>query len=83
MAVKRVEIAVLADDAEEEAVPLVSAFVQAIGLDTRKDVSGVITSDENGDPVLVAVIYPGAGEDTDVDPTDLLVDDESNESDSE
>lgn len=79
MAVKRIEIAVLVDDAEEEAVPLVSSFVSSLGLDARRDVAGVITADENGDPVLVAVIYPGAGEDDEVDPTDILVGDESDD----
>lgn len=79
MPVTRAEIAVLADDLESEAVPVIAAFVAALGLDARTDVAIVAVPDDSGSPVAVAVIYPGAGHDVDADPAEILNTDESDD----
>ena len=80
MAVKRIEVAILADDAEEDAIPLLTSFVSAIGLNVKTDVAAVVTADQEGDPVVVAIVYPGAGLDDDLDPTEMLIEADLEES---
>ena len=56
MPIDRIEVAVECDDIEEDAIPALAAIVETLGLDPERDVEAVVSSTDEGKPVLVAVM---------------------------
>jgi len=73
MAVTRVEVAIEADGVEDEGIDVLANIVMSLGLDPARDVRGAVIPRNDGEPILVAIIYPGAA-DGDDDPADIAAD---------
>lgn len=56
MAINRIEVAIDADDAEGEGLQALAMIVEAFGLDPMSDVEVILTDDESGRPIIVAVL---------------------------
>lgn len=56
MAIDRIEVAVECDDIDEDAIPVLALFMQVLGLHAETDVEAVVSSTDEGKPVLVAVL---------------------------
>lgn len=56
MAINRIEVAIDADDAEGEGLQALAMIVEAFGLDPMSDVEVILTDDEDGHPIIVAVL---------------------------
>ena len=56
MPIDRIEVAVECDDIDEDGLPVLALFVEALGLDPKTDVEAIASSTDEGKPVLVAVL---------------------------
>ena len=66
MPIDRIEIAVECDDIEEDGIPALAIMVEALGLDPEHDVEAMVSSTDEGQPVLVAVLVHQGDDDDDV-----------------
>ena len=66
MAVDRIEVAVECDDVEEDGVTVLALIVEALGLDPERDVEAMVSSTDEGQPVLVAVLVHQGDDDDDI-----------------
>jgi hypothetical protein len=56
MAVNRIEVAIECDDAMGEGLQALAMIVQTFGMDPNEDVEVVLSSSEDGTPVVMAVL---------------------------
>ena len=62
MAIDRIEVAIECDDAMDEGMEALSLIVGTFGLNPETDVEAIITSTDEGKPLLVAVLVAESGE---------------------
>lgn len=51
------------DDIDEDAIPVLALFMQVLGLHAETDVEAVVSSTDEGKPVLVAVLWKETADD--------------------
>lgn len=65
MAINRIEIAIDCDDPMGEGIEILADIAQMLGLDVESDVEVIVTSSDDGEPLLVAVLTHDEGNDDD------------------
>ena len=62
MAINRIEVAIDCDDPDGEGIEALAVIVGAFDLDPMSDVEAILTPDDEGNPVLVAVLQVGGNQ---------------------
>jgi hypothetical protein len=56
MAIDRIEVAIACDEVMDEGMEVLAGIVGFLGLDPETDVEAIITSTDDGSPLLLAVL---------------------------
>ena len=65
MSIERIELAVEYTEDVDEGLAVVATVVTALGLDVNNDVDAILSSTDDGNPAVVAVLQPGINESDD------------------